>query len=80
MNIIFWNMWGIGNNDSRVAFRDMYRLNNSSLVFIAEPMVAYDSIPSWFWRNVHVTNFCLNKRESLIPNLWAAWGSDLYLM
>jgi len=23
--------------------------NNPSLVFIVEPMVVYDSIPSWFW-------------------------------
>jgi len=30
MNIIFWNIRGIGNNDLRVAFRDMSRLNNPS--------------------------------------------------
>jgi len=48
MNIIFWNIRGIGNNDSRVALRDMYRLNNPALVFIGESMVVYDSIPNWF--------------------------------
>jgi hypothetical protein len=75
MNIIFWNIRGIGNNDSRLAFADMCRLNNPSLIFISEPMVEYDSIPNWFWRNIHVTNYCLNKRDPLIPNLWAVWGS-----
>jgi len=77
MNIIFWNIRGIGNNDSRVALTDMYRLNNAALVFIAEPMVVYDSIPNWFWNNLQVTNFCVNKRDPLIPNLWAVWGTNV---
>jgi len=45
MNIIFWNIRGIGNNDSRIALSDMCRLNKPSLLFIAEPMVSHDSIP-----------------------------------
>jgi len=44
MNIIFWNIWGIGNNDSRVAFRDICHFHTPSLVFIAKPMVTHDSI------------------------------------
>jgi len=40
----FWNIRGIGNNDSRIAFRDNCHLNTPSLVFIGEPMVLYDSI------------------------------------
>lgn len=43
MNIIFWITRGIGNNDSRIALSDMYRLNNPAFLFIAEPMVVYDS-------------------------------------
>jgi hypothetical protein len=77
MKVIFWNIRGIGNNDSRVAFSDMYHANNPSLIFIAEPMVVHDSIPSWFWNNIQVTNYCVNKREPLIPNLWAVWGSEI---
>lgn len=76
MNIIFLNIRGIGNNDSHLAFRDMCRLHNSSLVFVVEPMVAYDAIHNWFWRNVHFTNYCLNIREPLIPNLWVVCGSE----
>jgi hypothetical protein len=77
MKVIFWNIRGIGNNDTRVALSDMYHANHPSLIFIAEPMVVYDSIPSWFWNNIQVTNFCVNKREPLIPNLWAVWGSEV---
>ena len=60
----------MGNNDSQLAYSNMCRLHTPSLVFIAELMVYYDSIPSWFWRNVCVTNDCLNNREPLIPNVW----------
>jgi len=77
MKIIFWKIRGIGNNDSRIAFRDMCHSNTPSLVFIAEPMVIYDSIPNWFWNNIRVTKYCLNKREPLTPNLWAVWGPEV---
>jgi len=77
MKIIFWNIRGIGNNESRIALRDMYHSNTPSLVFIAEPMVMYDSIPNWFWNNIRVTKYCVNTREPLIPNLWAVWGSEV---
>jgi len=51
MNIIFWNIRGIGNNDSRVAFRDMCRLHTPSLVLLR----------SHWWRmgNDNVINFPL---------------------
>lgn len=74
MNIIFWNIRGIGNNDSRIALSDMCRLNRPSLIFIAEPMVTYNSIPNWYWRSINVTQYCVNIRDPLIPNLWAVWG------
>jgi hypothetical protein len=76
MNIIFWNIRGIGNNDSRIALSDMCRLNRPSLIFIAEPMVTYNSIPNWYWRSINVTQYCVNIRDPLIPNLWAVWGAD----
>ena len=77
INIIFWNVRGIGNNDARVAFSEMCRLNNPSLVFVAEPMVLYGSIPNWYWHSIRVTNYCVNKRDPIIPNLWAVWGSEV---
>jgi len=57
MKVIFWNIRGIGNNDSRVALSDMYHANNPSSIFIVEPMVVHDYIPSWFWNTIQVTNY-----------------------
>jgi len=70
------NIPRIGNNDSRIASSDMCRLNSPSLIFIVEPIVAYSSIPNWYWRTRNVTRFSVNKRDSLITNLWAVWGAD----
>lgn len=64
MNIIYWNIRGIGNNESRIALSDLCRVNRPSLIFIAEPMVSYDSIPNWYWQNINVTNYVVNKRDS----------------
>jgi len=61
---------------SRIAFSDMCHINKPSLTFIAQPMVPHDSISIWFWRDINVTHFCVNKRKPLIPNLWAVWGPD----
>ena len=47
------------------------------MLFIVEPMVSHDSIPIWFWRNINVTQFYVNKRELMLPNLWAVWGPDV---
>jgi len=74
MNIIFWNIRGIGNNESRIALSELCRLIRPSFTFIVEPMVTRDSIPNWFWTSINVTQFCVNKRELLHPNLWPVWG------
>ena len=70
MKIIFWNIRGIGNNESRIALRDMYHSNNPSLVFIVEPMVMYASIPNWFWNNIRVTKYCVNTGMVLLARLY----------
>jgi hypothetical protein len=71
MNIIYWNIRGIRNNESLIVLSELCRVNRPSLIFISEPMVSYDSIPPWYWRSINVTNYVENKRDPLIPNLWA---------
>lgn len=39
-------------------------------------MVNCNSIPNWYWRTINVTQYCLNIRDPLIPNLCAVWGAD----
>lgn len=47
------------------------------LIFIAEPMINFAQVPSWFWPSIGVSKYCINNRGPLLPNIWALWGSDL---
>jgi hypothetical protein len=49
MKIIYWNIRGVGNRDSRIALSELYRIHGPSLVFLAEPMVSLSYVPRWFW-------------------------------
>lgn len=80
MKVFYWNIRGIGNSESQIALADFYRNYKPVLLFDAEPMVQYSSIPSWYWNNINVNNFCLNKRNPLMPNLWALWRTDVSLV
>ena len=47
------------------------------LIFIVEPMIPFSNVPNLFWKKTHVNKLCLNKRDPLMPNLWALWGKDV---
>jgi len=76
MKIIYWNIRGIGNHDSRLALGELNSAHFPSLVFLAEPMVTLGSVPGWFWESIRITKYYANNRGSLLPNLWALWGLD----
>jgi hypothetical protein len=46
-------------------------------MFLAEPMIPFAHVPSWYWHSIVVTKFCTNNRDDLLPNLWAFWGADI---
>jgi len=76
MKIIYWNIQGSGNHDSRIALSELYRVHGPSLVFLAEPMVSLSSVPRWFWTNIRITKHYANNRVSMLPNLCVMWGAD----
>ena len=77
MNILYWNIRGIGNSDTRIALKKLFLSHKPSLIFLAEPMVNFVSIPAWYWPSIGVSKYCINNRGPLRPNLWALWGNDL---
>jgi hypothetical protein len=74
MNLLYWNIRGIGNFDSKIALRNLSLSHSPGIIFIAEPMILFDDVPLWYWHSIGVSNYCLNVRENLQPNLWALWG------
>jgi len=77
MILLYWNVRGIGNVDTKIALRNFFLSHQPSLIFVAEPMIAFDSVPPWYWNSIGVSKYCVNSRENLQPNLWALWGSGV---
>ncbi|KAM1823097.1 hypothetical protein ACFX14_025043 [Malus domestica] len=67
--VLFWNIRGIGNDDSRTELSNICRLHHPDLVCIAEPMVTvrctFDHIPSQF-TFVYASTSPIKRRD-----LWA---------
>jgi hypothetical protein len=74
MNLLFWNIRGIGNSDTRIALKDFYMTHKPLLIFIAEPEINFVNIPAWYWPTIGVTKYCINNRGSFLPTLWGFGG------
>jgi len=76
MILLYWNARGIGNDDTKITLQIFFISHRPLLIFIAEPMIFIENVPSWYWDSIGVSQFCVNSRDSLQPNLWALWGSE----
>jgi len=77
MNLFYWNVRGFCNSDTKIALNFFYLSHKPSVIFMAEPMIPFAQVPSWYWHSIDVTQFCTNVRDGLMPNLWALWGSNI---
>ncbi|XP_070679393.1 uncharacterized protein [Malus domestica] len=75
MKVLFWNIRGIGNDDSRTELSNICRLHHSDLVCIAEPMVTFNSISAAYWDSLNLSALTFNSRGTLAPNLWLLTSS-----
>ncbi|KAM2126596.1 hypothetical protein ACFX1R_006594 [Malus domestica] len=75
MKVLFWNIRGIGNDDSRTELSNICRLHHPDLVFIAEPMVTFNSISAAYWDSLNLSALTFNSRGTLAPNLWLLTSS-----
>lgn len=44
MNILYWNIRGIGNSETRTALNNFYLTHKPILIFIAEPKIDFVNI------------------------------------
>ncbi|CAN6558781.1 unnamed protein product [Malus baccata var. baccata] len=75
MKVLFWNIRGIGNDDSRTELSNICRLHHPDLVCIAEPMVTFNSISTAYWDSLNLSALTFNSRGTLAPNLWLLTSS-----
>jgi len=77
MNVLYWNVRGFGNSDTKIALNNFYMSHKPIIIFLAKPMITFAQVPSWYWHRIGVTKYCTNVRDDLMPNLWALWGVEV---
>jgi hypothetical protein len=77
MNFLYWNVRSFGNSDTKIALNNFYLSHKPSIISLAEPMITFTQVPSWYWHSIGVTKYCTNVKDNLMPNLWALWGSEV---
>lgn len=80
MKILFWNLRGLGNPDTRIALKNYCLSHKPNIIFLAEPMITFEQVPNWYWKSIKIDRYCLNSRENNIPNLWGMWSNDIALV
>lgn len=78
MNIIFWNVRGIENLDTRLVLQKACVHHKLNLLFIAEPWIALDQIQPSFWMQLKLKPFIVNVINLSLPNLWGFCAENLY--
>lgn len=64
MKILFWNVRGIGNLDTRLVIQNLLVKNKPNLIFIAEPWISLDQFPINFWNRLQEKAFAINDKSS----------------
>lgn len=77
MKLLFWNARGLANLDSRLVLKNMVSSHVPEFLFIAEPWISLDQIPSDFWSKLNMKNFAVNTRPDRVSNLWCFCSEDL---
>lgn len=69
MKAIFWNVRGIGNQDSRLALKKLVLMHHPDFLFISEPWIASCNA-SGFLKQLNLKLFAENDKSSQLPNFW----------
>ncbi|CAJ2645555.1 unnamed protein product [Trifolium pratense] len=77
MNCVYWNIKGIGNPSSKLAFKRLCTLHKPSFFFIAEPWMHFHKFPKSLLNSVNMKFFAVNDRGTNDPNLWCFCSSDI---
>lgn len=77
MKVLYWNIRGMGNQNSRLMLKGFCDTHRPDFLFLSEPYIDIEQIPSSFWTGIKLKPFVLNDRESAFPNLWGLCADNL---
>ncbi|KAL2336043.1 hypothetical protein Fmac_010489 [Flemingia macrophylla] len=70
MKVLYWNVRGIANPESRRVLFNLVSVNKPDLLVLAEPMCTFERTPRHFWRDLNFSLIASNSREGRLPNIW----------
>jgi len=63
--------------ESQLHLFHMIKHHKPDFLFLAEPLISFDSIPSWYWTKLNLHNHVLNSKNSnSTPTLWCLWNKQ----
>lgn len=77
MRVLYWNIRGIGNPQSRMELLNICRTHKLDYVCISEPMVNLTSILVTFWNSIGLQLISCNVRDGSSPNIWLFGSTSL---
>lgn len=78
MKCIYWNIRGVGNLETQIHLFHMIKIHKPDFLFLAEPMIEFNSFPSWFWNRLNLHNHVINNTNST-PTIWCLWNKQYNL-
>jgi len=61
--------------ESQLHLFHMIKHHKPGFLFLVEPLISFDSIPSWYWTKLNLHNHVLNINNST-PTLWCLWNKQ----
>lgn len=76
MKILYWNIRGIANLDSKLELSNICRSHKPDFLCISEPMVQFDVISAIFWSSLNMQLVAVNNKPNM-PSIWLFCSKDI---
>lgn len=77
MKVLYWNVRGLANNETRLVLKKLCQVNKPDVVLLSELWMEFCNFPSSFWNSIGLKEFAFNDRGSRSPNLWCLCAPSL---
>lgn len=79
MKILYWNVRGLGNLDTRLVIKKLCLTHKPDILFLSEPMIPLEQVRTGFWKYLKLKVIAVNNRGNLLPNIWCLCADHVSL-
>lgn len=70
MKVLFSNVRGLGNPDTRTTLKKLCHIHNPNWLFVSEPWINSQKVPINYFKSLNLKLFAENNRGGSLSNLW----------